>query len=488
VAPLLAAYKTYFSQAYNDLRTAITDMRTAIDNALGDMQIATKIEKVIDQNAAAIEFWSRFCDFPAPAPPEGVGDTLRTLRQAALLLLDRKTAAPLDVVVPDATFSIAMAATDTQTQDIMGYNKDVTDANSIIATKKAATETSNVQLVESALAQLRLRKTRYRQEVVEACDAYRTAQQEKMRIEEEKAVVRKRLDDYTKEVIKKYEQTINALLADFNAGFSIAETKPAYFGGVASSTYRILINQTPVELGDEKTPLNKPSFRNTLSSGDKSTLALAFFLAQLLQDPNRSSRIVIFDDPFNSQDAFRKDHTVRKMRECGQDCAQVLVLSHDQQFLNRIWDCLREKAAERKTLELRRIGLQNTTILLWDIEAATQGAYKADRKVLTEFYHENRGDPRQVVQKIRPVLETYTKNLGAGALAEADTLGVIVGKIRTSGPTHQLYPVCDGLEELNIYTRRYMHGGENPNAATEPISDGELHGYVKRTLEITGGC
>ena len=44
-----------------------------------------------------------------------------------------------------------------------------------------------------------------------------------------------------------------------------------------------------------------------------------------------------------------------------------------------------------------------------------------------------------------------------------------------------------GLDNMNVYTRRYHHG-ENPNAATELMTDGELHGYVRRTLEITGGC
>jgi hypothetical protein len=39
--------------------------------------------------------------------------------------------------------------------------------------------------------------------------------------------------------------------------------------------------------------------------------------------------------------------------------------------------------------------------------------------------------------------------------------------------------------ELNVYTRCY-HYGENPDAATERINDGELHGYVRRTLEPTG--
>ena len=242
-----------------------------------------------------------------------------------------------------------------------------------------------------------------------------------------------------------------------------------------------------MELGDDKTLLDKPSFRNTLSSGDRSTLALAFFLAQLEHDPAKASKIVVFDDPFNSQDSFRKDHTVRKVRDCGETCAQVIVFSHDLHFLKRIWDRLQEKPAERQCLELKRIGLYDTTIVEWDIEAATQSAYKTDRQTLTDFYHDGRGEARDVVQKIRPVLETYMKNVAGDIVAEADTLGVIVGKLRAAGPIHQLHKLCDRLDDLNINTRRYHHG-ENQHAATEPITDGELQGYVKHTLEMTGSC
>ena len=105
----------------------------------------------------------------------------------------------------------------------------------------------------------------------------------------------------------------------------------------------------------------------------------------------------------------------------------------------------------------------------WDIEAAVQSAYKTDRQALTDFYHEGTGEPREVVQKIRPVLETYAKILGGGMVDEADTLGVIVKKIHAAGQAHQLYPICDGLEDLNTYTCRYHHG-ENPQAAIEPIA------------------
>ena len=37
-------------------------------------------------------------------------------------------------------------------------------------------------------------------------------------------------------------------------------------------------------------PMSQPSFKNTLSTGDRSTLALALFLAQLEHDAARSDR------------------------------------------------------------------------------------------------------------------------------------------------------------------------------------------------------
>ncbi len=85
------------------------------------------------------------------------------------------------------------------------------------------------------------------------------------------------------------------------------------------------------------------------------------------------------------------------------------------------------------------------------------------------------------------MLEAWCKFLGAGLIAENDTLGVIVGKIQDAGAGHQLYQLADNLEDLNEYTKRYHHG-HNPNAATEPISDIELQGKVGLTLELTGGA
>jgi hypothetical protein len=162
------------------------------------------------------------------------------------------------------------------------------------------------------------------------------------------------------------------------------------------------------------------------------------------------------------------------------------VLSHDQSFLKRIWDRLASRAADRKCLQLKRVGLRDTKICPWDIEEATQARYVADLKALTDYYNAAIGNPRDIVNKIRPIIETYCRNLYPADFGN-DMLGTIIGKIRVAGAAHQLFPLLNDLDALNDYTSRYHHG-ENPNAITEPISDGELQGFVKKTLTITGCC
>jgi hypothetical protein len=159
------------------------------------------------------------------------------------------------------------------------------------------------------------------------------------------------------------------------------------------------------------------------------------------------------------------------------------VLSHDPNFLKLLWD--RVLPADRKTLQLARVGEENTAIAEWDIEKAVQARFRADIDSLQRYFSSTEGAPREIIQKIRPVLEGYCCNLYPTQFPEGDTLGVIVGKIREAGPSHPLAPISDDLEELNHYSRRYHHG-ENPNAATEPINDAELNGYVRQTLKLVG--
>ena len=56
-AALMAAYSAYFSEIYNALRTEIATLRQEVEDGFGDREIA-RIERLLDQNAAGVEFWS----------------------------------------------------------------------------------------------------------------------------------------------------------------------------------------------------------------------------------------------------------------------------------------------------------------------------------------------------------------------------------------------------------------------------------------------
>ncbi len=480
---LINAYATYFSVAYHDLKQRIAAQRIAVESAMGDRAIADA-EKPIAMNDAASEFWLRYVDIERPVLPHLINDPLCALRDAALGLLDKKVAAPLERITVDPGYTAAIASVAALQAEVDAYNAAVVAANDLITVKKANTSKSEMRMVEAALLQLQAGKARHEPEATAACSAYVTAVEEKTDLERRKAASKMALDTHTGEVIGRYEKSINVLLDDFQAGFRITGTKHYYPGGAPASSFQIVINDTPVDLGDEKTTPATPSFRNTLSSGDKSTLALAFFLAQLEHDPGRANKIVVFDDPFNSHDAFRKDHTVAQIKKCGEACQQVIVLSHDPGFLKRVWDRL--EAGDRKTLQLARLGLRETVISEWDIEKATQERYRTDIRALADYYNAGEGDPRDVINKIRPVLESHARLLYPKQFGDREMLGGMIATIRKDA-AHPLATIVDDMENLNEYTKRYHHG-ENPQAALEQINDGELQGFVKKTLAITGYC
>ncbi len=389
----------------------------------------------------------------------------------------------MEAVAPDDRFTDALRTFEVLRASLAGYNAAVAAANAVIDARKRDTQTASVQEVENALARLQSQKARHTEAVRARCATDERLHSEKATLENQKAQAREQLDAHTQRVIAQYGQSINRYLERINAGFRITTPTHTYRGGTPSTTYQIIINQSAVDLGDAATPADRPSFRNTLSGGDKSTLALAFFLAQLEQDADRARKVIIFDDPFSSLDSFRRNHTVQQIYRCGETCAQVVLFSHEPWFLKLLWD--RVLAADRKTLQLARVGEENTTIVEWDIEKAVQARYRADIEALQRFFSLGEGEPREVIQKIRPILEAYCRTLYPTHFTDRDTLGVIVGKLRAPGPSHPLQPIADDLDEINVYCRRYHHG-ENPNAATEPIDDTELHGYVKRTLALVG--
>lgn len=481
--PLIAAYRAVFSEQYRALSQDIANMRQQIVDAFGDRAIAG-IATTAAQNRGHLEFWTRFCGFenPAIAPPEGLTAAAEKLRDAAVALIERKAAAPLAALAPDSAFTEAKAAFDAAAGQLRAVNQQIAEINAKVAETKATTGAANVQAEEATLARLKLTRTRHTPAVVALCETYRACVADKADVDRRKDEVRARLEAHTNNIVRPYENRINALLGNFNAGFTIAQTRHAFPGGIATSSYRIVINNVNVDLGDGKTAASQPSFKNTLSAGDRSTLALAFFLAHLEHDPNRAQKIVVFDDPFSSQDAFRRRQTVHEIMAVARDCAQVIVLSHDATFLKQVWD--KAPHDSRVAIGIADHRAQGSKISEIDLERVCQGRTATDIDDLQTFIATGAGGLLDLIRKCRVVLETYCKTTYPTSFDPTDWLGDVVRKIRDGGDQHPALALYDELDQINGYTSQYHHGEDVGDATPDQIDPNELTGFVRRTLRV----
>jgi wobble nucleotide-excising tRNase len=478
---LVKAYQQVFSNAYEKLKTSAIEMRKAIEREFGDRTIGA-ISALIETNRSSAEYWSRYCKLSELTPPADVGPAISAMAAAALARVSTKIATPQEAVTADAAYLAALEQYEAARTRVNSYNATVNVTNEEVAAKKAAVAAGDLNTEQATLARLSAQKVRHDPVVSQLSSERQHLLSKKATLDEQKARVREKLEAHTSKVMKPYEGRINQLLDNFNAGFSIAQTKPAYTGGVASSTYQLVINNTAVNLGDGRTPIDQPSFKNTLSAGDRSTLALAVFIAHLECDPDRPKRIVVFDDPFTSQDAFRRRQTVHEIARAGDASKQLIVFSHDASFLKQIRD--KRKGGECIALQLgdhRALGIK---IMPCDLDEACRGRTASEMDDLQAYVATGAGKDRDMIRKMRIVLESHCRSTYPGYFASDDRLGGMVEKIKKAGSQHPAWPIADELEQINEYSRDHHHGEDPEDGSSDFIDGQELTGYVRRTLRL----
>jgi wobble nucleotide-excising tRNase len=482
---IIHAYQSFFSEGYGTLKRDVAALQTAVESGL-DGQVTLRLQRDLGDNRSLADFWRQFVAFELPPVTfEEIHSCVEELRASAQELVARKLSAPLELVAPTPRFADAQAAQTRLLQRAEEYNRAVAVANEAIARKKAGTSAGNAERTHQELARARAVQVRYSVAAVRACQNYVASCQVKKALESAKRTAKTQLDDYSAGVFATYQGELNELLGKFNAGFRVDRTKGGYVGGTPNSSYVIVINDTAVELGDAKADGARPCFSNTLSAGDRSALALAFFMARLHHDPRLGEKVVVFDDPITSQDLFRATCTRHLLWRLVTRARQVVVLSHNPHFLKYLWDGAVRR--EVKTLQITRQADQSA-ILEWDIERETRGEYYRNYDILSDYVTTGAGELRAVARCIRLVLEEYLRLKAPRAFHRTEWLGDFIGKIRGAASTDVLYgarSILPELEEINEYAKRYHHP-ENPGAATEPIADAELQGYAKRTLDLVG--
>lgn len=363
-SPVIQHYRTYFSDAYTALKRTVSDALGAVNRAHGG-DVPAGFERAVRVAVERRQFWSRFCEVA-----EFTLDTAvivrdwRAAQQAVIAHLTAKQAAPLERMgFSDGTRAL-VATYEAHRDTIATLNQRLQETNQAIGVAKERVATANSTVLAADLARLKAVKARHTPATTALCDEYLRERAAKEATEQLRDQARAALEQHRTTVFPGYQTAINLYLQRFNAGFRLDSVTSANTRGGPTCTYNVVINNTAVPVGGGEPEPGKPSFRNTLSAGDRNTLALAFFFASLDQDTGLGNKVVVIDDPISSLDEHRALTTVQEIRRLASRAAQVMVLSHNKPFLCRLWDGT--DSTTRAALEVARDGL-GSTVRTWDV-------------------------------------------------------------------------------------------------------------------------
>ncbi len=480
-SPIIRHYQAYFSAAYTALKHAVSETLGAVRSGHGG-EAPAGFERAVRIAVERRQFWSRFCevaDFTIDTA--SIVRDWSAARDMVVTALADKQAAPLERMRLSDELYALVAAYEAHRATIAGFNELLREANQAIAVARERAGVADSEVIARDLVRLKAIKARHSPEVGPLCAEYLLE-----RVAKEATVVRRdhvkaELEQHRAVTFPGYQAAINIYLQNFSAGFRLDSVAYADTRGGPTCTYNVVINATQVAVGGADPAPGQPSFRNTLSAGDRSTLALAFFFASLDHDPMLANKVVVIDDPVSSLDDHRTLTTAQEIRRLAEQVSQVIVLSHDRRFLCSLWE--RADARARAAVEVVREGA-GSTLRAWNVEEDLKTEHDKRHLMLRDYLSRGAGDLREVARNIRPHLETFLRVARPEQFLPGTLLGDFIEVCRRHvGTGQEIFDKASirDLQDLNEYARRYHHQGWE----TEPINDGQLRGFVDKALKFT---
>ena len=483
---LVSHYRAYFSESYVQLKQGVKEMLDNIVSTHADGAQAT-FERAVATARETKQFWAEYCEVPLiEIDTEAIVRGWITVREMVAEQLKAKQIAPLERQDLAGQVLDALSIYNSYREDIEALNKALTISNEAIMGVQKQAQMFNVEDILTNLERLKATKARFSLEVAPLCDDYQQEKGSKTNTETKRDEVRKALEEYRTDVFPKVQDGVNSYLQRFNAGFRIDKLVASNIGSGSgsTSTYNVVINDTAIAVKHAKDTPGEPSFRNSMSAGDRNTLALALFFSSLAQNPNLAKTIVVIDDPISSLDDHRSLTTVQEVRSLARRAKQVIVLSHNKRFLCNIWDGVDRN--ECTTMEIAQNGDQST-IHNWDVSQYAITEHDRRHSLLRDYSETGSNPTMEVAQAIRLHLEGFLRVACPGHFPPGQLLGKFIINCRSK--FNQQDAVLDEyttleLEKIVEYANRFHHE-TNPAWESETINGIELQGFVKRTLYFT---
>jgi len=475
-------YRLYFSEGYKKLKQEVEDFTNTLKRQHGG-EARAAFERNVRVLGENLQFWATFIDAPAISFDSiEVSRLWRAAFEMLIPIFEAKNTKPLEAMTLSMEAESALSAFAEMQNAISAFNHSVVSANRAIEVIKERANSGNLKALEADVAKLLATRTRYNPDMDKACQEYQAELAAKVQTEKRRDAIRESLNHHQKSIFPTFNSAINDYLRKFNAAFRLSNIAPENTRAGTACSYNVVIYDRPVVVGGNKAQPGQRAFKNTLSSGDRNTLALAFFFSMLDQDPNLKDKVVVIDDPMTSLDEHRTLTTVQEVRGLSQRVKQVIVLSHNKPFLCKIWS--HAVPTHRTAIQVVREG-SGSSLQEWKISEDSITEYDRKHQLLRNYYA-NSGDSREAAEAIRPVLEGYLRVACPEFFPPTTLLGPFKGMCeRQVGTQNEILHQADvdELRNLTEYANKFHHD-TNPAWETEAINDGELSGFVKRTLDF----
>ncbi len=481
---MVTLYSQIFGETYKAHLATITAASSELEDSFGEAA-RTRLADKIAANANWAIKWTEYVQLGTDLPTVSeFGTYIAEAHKTARTLLDRKRSSPLEVI--EAVEELAgLSKSLAEAQGLLGtYNAAVEDIND--ATKKAIA-TASITEAAAMLARDNVKKCMARHDVgvQSRVDAYYRAKKREERARNTRTKIQKALKKANEDAAEHYHKRVNFYLSRFGASFTISKISNNMQGNAGQADYGLLIKGETIARGRGRQAEAIPTFRNTLSAGDKTTLAFAFFLAKLDQDLGLECKTLVIDDPLSSHDSHRRRETVNAIKDLCARCLQVIVLSHDEFLLREVERrCVGVPCA---AFEIDFIeGDEWSTASSVDLDQLCRAYHAKLVDEISAFVDERKGNPDHVVHNVRRVLETHYRRSYMAYFPRDRNLGQIVRDIAAAGPSHPCYRDLGRLDNCNDATCDKHHGDDAIVVVKHGVDPDELRVIAADALELIG--
>lgn len=480
---LIKAYQTHFNAAYADLKTKVAALQQGVLSATAANHIDAFSHAVVAAAAQAAAWSEHVLTDPIEFDAESARTALAELQTFLIGLSDLKQVSPAEAVGTEQDVEHANLLWQKTVVHMQATISAINGANNLIAEYKSKLATAKTAELQLQVQQIQATKRRFDASVIALLGKLNTARSTAAEAEKEKKVQRETLDTLMTSTLKQYEASINALLKNFGASFTIKGMGANFRGASPRSEYGLLLRGKEVVLEG-----GTPSFATALSEGDKRTLAFAFFVASTLADPKLATRIVVVDDPMCSLDLNRRHHTRSILKKLHAEADQLIVLAHDPYFIRDLRDALRKEdpSTPISFLQLVLAPGDYTSFAPFEVDKECESAYFQHHRLLSECVVGASPDARSVAKAIRPMLEGYLHRRFPGLVSKSLMFGQVVVLIRDAAAPNPLFHAQNlvaELNDINEYAGQFHHD-TNAGADTITVVASELKTYVERALHI----